>query len=225
MKLSRPAVKSRDEVRSEFRRAGRSVVGWARENGFNPSLVYATLNGSLRCRRGESHHVAVLLGLKVGHVEPRGHPLNAHQARNGSANQKIDTILRDPLLVHLELKRRGSDFSKLARIVSDKEHPINPYMVRAVIYGFSRRHRQLIFGEIRKILLAGPAPLDERRGARQEIRFRFKRGVVSLRQWARDHGCSAGLVSGVLSGKLPANRGKSREVAILLGLTSGEIQL
>jgi len=70
-----------------------------------------------------------------------------------AANQEIDRILRDPPRVHMELKRRGSNFSKLARSVSDKEHSISPYMVRAAIYGFSRTHKDLILAEVRKILL------------------------------------------------------------------------
>jgi len=70
-----------------------------------------------------------------------------------TANQKIDKILRDPPLAHLELKRRGSDFSKVARTVSNKDHPISPYMVRAAVYGFSRSHKELILAEVRKILL------------------------------------------------------------------------
>jgi len=54
---------------------------------------------------------------------------------------------------------------------------------------------------------------------------RYKLGEISLNQFARQHGFSKGLVSGVLSGKVPANKGKSREIAILLGIKQGEIRL
>lgn len=60
-------VKTPDEVRSEFNRIGKPISGWARENGFNPNLVFWVLSGR-PCRHGKSHQIAVLLGLKEGEI-------------------------------------------------------------------------------------------------------------------------------------------------------------
>lgn len=40
------------------------MADWARERGFSLQLTYSVLNGRLRARRGESHRIAVALGLK-----------------------------------------------------------------------------------------------------------------------------------------------------------------
>jgi len=47
-----------------FRDAGVNVKEWARSRGFNPALVYSVLRGERKCLRGQSHEVAVALGLK-----------------------------------------------------------------------------------------------------------------------------------------------------------------
>lgn len=51
-------------VKNEFFQNGRSVADWAREHQFPQSLVYAVLSGRSKARRGESHEIAVALGLK-----------------------------------------------------------------------------------------------------------------------------------------------------------------
>lgn len=62
-------TRSAEEVRNEFRERGISVAEWARQNRFNPTLVYQVL----RCRhiptRGQSHRIAVTLGMKTGYLE------------------------------------------------------------------------------------------------------------------------------------------------------------
>lgn len=55
---------SLEEARRRFFISGESVAEWARERGFSLQLTYAVLNGRLRARRGESHRIAVALGLK-----------------------------------------------------------------------------------------------------------------------------------------------------------------
>lgn len=52
-------------VRAEFNQAGRSISDWARENGFEPSLVYSILAGKNHATRGKSHEISVKLGLKT----------------------------------------------------------------------------------------------------------------------------------------------------------------
>lgn len=55
-------------ARDRFHRSGKSVVAWARENGFTVNLVYEVLNGRRKCLRGQSHRIAVKLGIKNGEL-------------------------------------------------------------------------------------------------------------------------------------------------------------
>jgi len=57
-------VDALENARRRFFLEGQSVADWARERGFNLQLTYSVLNGRLRARRGESHRIAVALGLK-----------------------------------------------------------------------------------------------------------------------------------------------------------------
>lgn len=56
------------EVKTAFNEAGISVSEWARTNGFSGSLVYQVLDGKRLCKRGQSHKIAVALGLKEGRI-------------------------------------------------------------------------------------------------------------------------------------------------------------
>jgi gp16 family phage-associated protein len=59
------------QVRSEFSSRGLSISGWARVHGYSAQLVYGVLTGRNRALRGQSHEIAVRLGLKrglIGHV-------------------------------------------------------------------------------------------------------------------------------------------------------------
>ncbi|MNV96417.1 hypothetical protein D3C71_1914240 [compost metagenome] len=53
-----------EQVWKNFRGNGNTVAQWARANGFDKSLVYAVLRGQRKCLRGQSHDIAVALGLK-----------------------------------------------------------------------------------------------------------------------------------------------------------------
>lgn len=59
------------QVKQNFFLEGRSVADWARENNFRRDLVYAVLNGRSNCSRGESHRIAVKLGLKPAQPQPQ----------------------------------------------------------------------------------------------------------------------------------------------------------
>jgi gp16 family phage-associated protein len=48
---------------------GVTIKDWALSNGFKPKVVYTVLQGRSKCLRGESHHVAVALGLKPTSME------------------------------------------------------------------------------------------------------------------------------------------------------------
>lgn len=55
-----------EEVRAEFQASGTSISQWAVSNGFSPVNVYHILSGTRQGLRGESHNIAVALGLKKG---------------------------------------------------------------------------------------------------------------------------------------------------------------
>lgn len=54
------------EVRQVFLDEGISVAEWARERRFSCALVYSVLRGRIHATRGQSHQIAVALGLKKG---------------------------------------------------------------------------------------------------------------------------------------------------------------
>ncbi len=66
-------LKTRKQIREEFARKGWSYTGWARSHRYTPNLVIEIINDSdtnprRKCLRGESHNVAVQLGLKEGEI-------------------------------------------------------------------------------------------------------------------------------------------------------------
>lgn len=61
-------LRSEAEVRAEFALLGLSIGAWARSHGFSAQLVYQVLAGRKRALRGQSHEIAVRLGLKRGHI-------------------------------------------------------------------------------------------------------------------------------------------------------------
>lgn len=61
MEISQESIQ---RAKVDFYLDGRSVAEWARENNFRQGLVYAVLSGRSKALRGESHRIAVQLGLK-----------------------------------------------------------------------------------------------------------------------------------------------------------------
>jgi gp16 family phage-associated protein len=59
-------VRSADEVRRDFAVRGLSIAAWARAHGYSSQLVYRVLAARKPCLRGQSHQIAVRLGLKRG---------------------------------------------------------------------------------------------------------------------------------------------------------------
>lgn len=59
-------VRTAAEVRHEFEVRGLSIAAWARARGYSSQLVYQILAGRKPCLRGQSHRIAVQLGLKRG---------------------------------------------------------------------------------------------------------------------------------------------------------------
>jgi len=60
------ALRTVEEVKKELSDNGLTVSDWAREMGYSPALVYQVFSGRLKCTSGQSHRVAVALGLKKG---------------------------------------------------------------------------------------------------------------------------------------------------------------
>lgn len=59
-------MKTREQALSDIRATGETVAGWARRNGFSQSAVRAVIYGASKGIWGESHLVAVRLGMKEG---------------------------------------------------------------------------------------------------------------------------------------------------------------
>ncbi|HGP3418895.1 TPA: DNA-binding protein [Acinetobacter baumannii] len=57
-------VKTIKQVRDDFDQSGTSIAEWARINNFSPDLVYRILKTNKIPVRGESHKIAVKLGIK-----------------------------------------------------------------------------------------------------------------------------------------------------------------
>jgi gp16 family phage-associated protein len=70
------------QILERFRAAGLTVTEWAKANGFRRDTAYKVIHGSVQAYRGESHAIAVALGLKpqVEKADPRSFkPLRARQ--------------------------------------------------------------------------------------------------------------------------------------------------
>lgn len=59
-------IRSAEQIREELDLRGISISKWARARGFSAPLVYQVLSGERRAVRGQSHDIAVALGLKNG---------------------------------------------------------------------------------------------------------------------------------------------------------------
>lgn len=80
--MTQPRVSSRETiaaraamVRAQFEANGVNAAQWALDRGFSPSLVQKILRGERACRRGDSHRIAIALGIKD--PEPAGPALAA----------------------------------------------------------------------------------------------------------------------------------------------------
>ena len=80
-----PKLKSANQVRKEFEEAGISYAAWAREHKTSRVLVYQVLAGVKKGLRGESHRVAVLLGLKNGRLGVQARDMASHGLKGASA--------------------------------------------------------------------------------------------------------------------------------------------
>lgn len=70
-------LRTTDEARAELKRKGISISKWAAAHGFTTNLVYEVLGGDRPCSFGQSHQIAVALGIKEGEI-----CLDPHKALN-----------------------------------------------------------------------------------------------------------------------------------------------
>lgn len=77
------------EVRTIFHETGISIAEWARAEGFSPALAYQVIEGKRRCMRGQSHRIAVALGLKDGVISDIGNLRSRLAAFAASEQQRI----------------------------------------------------------------------------------------------------------------------------------------
>lgn len=59
-------VLTKEQVIANFSANGQTFTAFAADNRFELSLVYAVLHGRVKGLRGQSHNIAVALGLKDG---------------------------------------------------------------------------------------------------------------------------------------------------------------
>lgn len=61
-------MKTQEQAKAEFLRRGETVAHWARKHGFSIDHVRAVLRGKAKGNWGESHKIAVTLGIKDGEI-------------------------------------------------------------------------------------------------------------------------------------------------------------
>ncbi|MDA8254173.1 MAG: DNA-binding protein [Betaproteobacteria bacterium] len=61
-------LRTPEEVKATFKHKGISIAQWATANGYSTNLVFEVLSGRKKGDRGQSHKIAVALGLKEGEI-------------------------------------------------------------------------------------------------------------------------------------------------------------
>lgn len=69
-----PKLFTRRAVRADFNRRGVTISAWAADRGYHPEAVGDLLRGKTKGLRGQSHNIAVLLGIKAGVVNDKLRP-------------------------------------------------------------------------------------------------------------------------------------------------------
>jgi gp16 family phage-associated protein len=59
-------LRTANEAKADLQAAGISITEWAIANKFSPNLVFEVLGGRKKCIRGQSHAIAIKLGIKDG---------------------------------------------------------------------------------------------------------------------------------------------------------------
>ncbi|HEX8588012.1 DNA-binding protein [Pseudomonas sp.] len=74
-----PGIRTAAQAKAWLEQQGKSVQEFAREHNVDPATTYQVLSGRKKGRRGESHKVAVLLGMKIGVISPAVAPKKASE--------------------------------------------------------------------------------------------------------------------------------------------------
>ena len=90
-------TRSADDVRAEFKQKGLSISGWATAHGFSTNLVFEVLAGRKKCIRGQSHRIAVMLGLKEGEIATPGDIDHSNDRRKAERRHATGRRVADPL--------------------------------------------------------------------------------------------------------------------------------
>lgn len=61
-------VRRAASAKAELLRKGVSISEWATSNGYSVPIVFEVLSGKRKCIRGQSHRIAVALGIKDGEI-------------------------------------------------------------------------------------------------------------------------------------------------------------
>lgn len=69
VRITQKRLLTRQEARERLIYRGKTITKWAEENGFRMDDVRDVLRKDRPCRFGESHKIAVLLGIKDGIIE------------------------------------------------------------------------------------------------------------------------------------------------------------
>jgi len=92
--MSKKFIRTAKEARDWLEYLGVTIAQWSRDNGFNQTLVHEVLSGRRPCKRGQSHNIAVALGMKAGvptsrpaRVAPAQHRALVHATRSAAPTQ------------------------------------------------------------------------------------------------------------------------------------------
>ena len=66
--MNHETIRTPEDIRKEFERKGISISSWAQANGYSTNLVFEVLAGRKKGIRGQSHKIAVQLGMKQGEI-------------------------------------------------------------------------------------------------------------------------------------------------------------
>ena len=89
--MTQQKLKTAAEARAWLSEQGLSVAEWCRQNGFSRTLVLSVLANGKPCHRGQSHQIAVMLGMKAGVITRT--PQEALQ--RGPHNPRAETARTD----------------------------------------------------------------------------------------------------------------------------------
>lgn len=66
--MAKTRLRTRQEARRELIRKGISITQWAKQHGVSSDMVRRVLAKEVPCNFGQSHKIAVLLGIKDGEI-------------------------------------------------------------------------------------------------------------------------------------------------------------